>query len=227
MSDVTRIALVGSTGLIGSEIVRRAVGRNDYRIVAISRRELDLPPGAKMEVLIAPPEQWGDAIAAANAAVFACALGTTWNKSGRSEDAFRAVDQRLVLDSARAAKGAGARQAVIISSIGADARSKNFYLRVKGEVEDAFQKMKFKRLDILRPGLLRGHRGDDRRVLERLGILASPITNLVLQGPNRKYRAIDASTVAEAMLVLAAQKAGGRFMHDNDAINRAASRIDR
>ncbi len=227
MSDQTRIALVGATGLIGTALIKKAVGRTDFRIVAIARREVDLPPGARMEVLLAPPEGWGEALAAANAPIFACALGTTWSKSGEDEDAFRAVDEKLVLASARAAKEAGARHAIIISSVGADPMSKNFYLRVKGEVERAIYKIGFKRLDIVRPGLLRGPRGGDRRVLERLGILASPLVNLAMQGDKRKYRAIDADTVAEAMLFFAGEKAGGKFIHENDAIHRAVSKLDR
>ena len=58
-------------------------------------------------------------------------------------------------------------------------RSKAFYLRVKGEVEAALTKLKFRRLDILRPGLLRGRRSDDRRPLERLAMLASPLSDPV------------------------------------------------
>ena len=78
MSKPTRIALVGATGLIGTSLIRLAVGRSDIRIVGIARREAALPPGARMELLVADPENWGDAIAAANADVLVCALGTTW-----------------------------------------------------------------------------------------------------------------------------------------------------
>jgi hypothetical protein len=75
---------------------------------------------------------------------------------------------------------------------------------------------------VLRPGLLRGKRGDDRRILERIGILVSPLVNPFLTGTRRAYRAIDAETVARAALYLAMRPARGRFVHDNDAIYRAA-----
>ncbi|WP_114520349.1 NAD(P)H-binding protein [Altererythrobacter sp. ZODW24] len=227
MSDQTRIALVGATGLIGTSLIKKAVGRADFRIVAIARNEMALPPGARMEVLVAPTEGWNEALAAASAPIFACALGTTWSKAGQDEEAFRAVDEELVLDNARAAKEAGAEHAIVISSVGADPMTSNFYLRVKGEVERELRKIGFKRLDIIRPGLLRGQRSNDRRILERLGIMASPFGNLFLQGEKRKYRAIDAETVAEAMLFFAGEKAGGKFVHENDAIHRAASKLDR
>ena len=77
MSKPIRIALVGATGLIGMTLIRMAVDRPDIRIIAISRREIALPRGARMEVLVADPENWDDAIAAANADVLVCALGTT------------------------------------------------------------------------------------------------------------------------------------------------------
>ena len=162
MSKPTRIALVGATGLIGMSLIRLAVGRSDIRIVGISRREATLPPGARMELLVADPQNWGDAIAAANADVLVCALGTTWRKAGKDEAAFRSVDEVLVLDCAKAAKAAGLRQMIVISSVGAEPFSKSFYLRVKGEVEQKLGKVGLPRLDILRPGLLRGPRAERR-----------------------------------------------------------------
>jgi uncharacterized protein YbjT (DUF2867 family) len=224
MSKPIRIALVGASGLIGSSLIRLGVGRDDFRVIAIARRELDLPKGARMEVLVADPSGWGDAIAAANADVLVCALGTTWKKSGKDEAAFRAVDQDLVLACGQAARQAGIRQMIVISSIGAEAGSKNFYLRVKGEVEVALGKLGIPRLDVLRPGLLRGPRSGDRRPGERAAILVSPLTDLLLHGSLRKYRSIRASTIAQAIVGLAREKAAGRFVFEHDAIRRAARR---
>ena len=133
MSKPVRIALVGASGLIGTSLIELAVGRSDIRVIAVARRELVLPPGARMEVLLAEPAHWADAIAAANADVLVCALGTTWRKAGKDEAAFRAVDETLVLACAAAAKAAGIRQMITVSSVGADPAARNFYLRVKGE----------------------------------------------------------------------------------------------
>ena len=221
MSKPIRIALVGASGLIGSRLIALAVDRPDLRIVAIARRELALPKGAKMEVLVADPEGWGDAIAAARADVLVCALGTTWRKSGKDEEAFRAVDQHLVLACAKAAKDAGIRQTIVVSSVGADMAAKNFYLRVKGEVEQALAKLHPTRLDIIRPGLLRGPRAE-RRPAEALAQLASPFADLFLHGQYSKYRSLSADTVAKAIVGLAHEKAAGRFVHEHDAIVRAA-----
>jgi uncharacterized protein YbjT (DUF2867 family) len=221
MSKPTRIALVGATGLIGMSLIRLAVNRPDIRIIAISRREVQLPPGARMEVLVADPAGWGDAIAAANADVLVCALGTTWKKSGKDEAAFRAVDQDLVLACGQAAREAGIRQMIAVSSIGADPLSKNRYLRVKGETEQALGRLGIPRLDILRPGLLRGPRGE-LRVGERVAMVLSPLTDLLMQGQYRKYRSVRSETMAEAIVGLTREKMAGRFVFEHDAILRAA-----
>ena len=225
MSKPIRIALVGATGLVGMSLIRLAVGRSDIRIVGIARREAALPPGARMELLVADPENWGDAIAAANADVLVCALGTTWRKAGKDEAAFRSVDEALVLACAKAAKAAGMRQVIAISSVGADAMAKNFYLRVKGEVEQKLGKVGVSRLDLIRPGLLRGHR-EELRPAEKLGVLASPLVDLALHGAYAKYRSIKAEVVARAIVGLTREKMAGRFVFEHAAIRRAARRAD-
>ncbi|MEN9718717.1 MAG: hypothetical protein RIQ99_1595 [Pseudomonadota bacterium] len=223
MSKVTRIALVGASGLIGSALIRLAVQRRDIRVIAIARRELSLPRGARMEVLVADPENWADAIAAANADVLVCALGTTWKNAGQDEAAFRAVDHDLVLACAQAAKDAGIRQVIAISSVGADATSKRFYLRVKGEVEQALARLRPTRLDVIRPGLLRGARRE-RRPVERIAMLLSPLIDLFLRGKYAKYRSVSDDVIARAIVGLTKEKAAGRFVFEHEAILRAVRR---
>ncbi|MGB3737906.1 MAG: NAD(P)H-binding protein [Pontixanthobacter sp.] len=222
MSEPMRIALVGATGLVGRAVVEAAVGRPDLQLVAIARHAMPLPHGARMELLVADTDGWADALERSRARVLISALGTTWKQSGRSEANFRAVDRDLVLDTARAAHSGGVKRMVAISSIGADAEAKGFYLRVKGEVERDLRTVGFDRTDILRPGLLRGQRNGDRRWMERLGIAVSPVTDLMLQGRLRKYRSIRDAQVAQAALTFAMRKADGNFVHEHDAIASAA-----
>ena len=221
MSEAKRIVLVGASGLIGSAVIAATVGRSDMRLTALARREFALPAGARMELLVADPSEWSGLIASARADVLVIALGTTWRAAGRDEAAFRAVDEKLVLDCARAAKSAGVPRCIAVSSVGADAGARNFYLRVKGEVEAALSVLDFDRLDILRPGLLRGPR-NERRPAERLAMLASPITDLLLHGGLRRYRSVTAETVARAILNLSTAGPTGRFVHEHDAIVRAS-----
>lgn len=219
---LARIALVGATGLVGRRVIESASLVDGVRVLGISRREAVLPPGARLEMFVAPPEQWGEVLDAVRPRALICALGTTWKKAGRDEAAFRAVDQELVLATAAAAHSAGVANMVVVSAGGADPFAKNRYLRVKGETEAALGRIGFKRLDILHPGLLRGTRQDDPRLAERAAIIAAPLIDPLLRGNWERFRSIDARVVAEAALGLALRRAGGRTVHDNAAMARAA-----
>lgn len=221
MSEPKRIILVGATGLIGTAVIAAMVGRSALRMTALARREFTLPKGARMDLLIAPSSDWPGLIASARADALVIALGTTWRAAGSDEAAFRAVDEKLVLDCARAARAAGVPRCIAVSSVGADAGARSFYLRVKGEVEAALSAFGFERLDILRPGLLRGPR-TERRPAERLAMIASPVTDLLLHGGLRRYRSVTDQMMAKAILGLVTAVPEGRFVHEHDAIARAS-----
>jgi uncharacterized protein YbjT (DUF2867 family) len=223
MSRPTRICLVGATGLVGGAVIAACVGRRDVKLTAVSRREAKLPKGARMEVLLAPVDGWEDAIAAARPDVMVIALGTTWRKANKDEAAFRAVDQRLVLDCARWGLAAGARHLVVVSSAGADMAAKGLYLRVKGEVEQALGQIGFARIDILQPGLLLGPR-QEFRLLERIGQILAPVIDLFLQGRFASFRSIHVDVLAQAIITLAKQKLRGRYTYVFEDIMRALRR---
>lgn len=224
MSDVTRVVLVGATGLIGRAVMAEAVDRPDIHLVAVARREVPLPKGARMEMLLSDTEHWPDAIAAGRPHTVVVALGTTIKAVGGDRAAFRAVDHDLVLECAAAAKAAGARQLIVVSSVGAEFASKNFYLSVKGEVEAKLAKLHFERLDLLRPGLLRGHREGPARPAERLGMMLSPLVDLLLLGKLRQYRSVRDSDLARVILSLAGAKQRGRFVHHHEEFRRILHR---
>ncbi|MGX7894837.1 NAD(P)H-binding protein [Tsuneonella sp. HG222] len=225
MSDVPRILLAGATGLVGGKVMALCNGRDDLRLVALTRREAPMPGGARMEMMVAEPARWDEAVSLIGPDAAICALGTTWKKAGKDEAAFRLVDEELVLRVARSALTSGVRNFVFVSSVGAETGSKTFYLRIKGEVEQRLRKLGFHRLDILRPGLLRGQREGDRRLTERAGIAVAPLANVLLRGERRRYRAIDARVVAEAALQCTREKARGTFVHEHDSLLRYAHRF--
>lgn len=225
LPEPRRVLLIGATGLIGREVMRQAVTTPQVRLTALARREVPLPRGARMEMLVADTANWAQAIATIQPDAIICALGTTFAAVGKDEAAFRAVDQDLVLAVARAARAAGVERFVLISSVGAAISAKAFYLRVKGEVEQALGKLGFRRLDLLQPGLLRGKRAE-RRVLERVAMIVSPLTDLLLQGQWRRFRSVPAATLARAALAATLEKPGGRLTHDHDAILRLARKLD-
>lgn len=110
---------------------------------------------------------------------------------------------------------------IAISSVGASAKSANFYLSTKGKAEAALRALAFDRLDILRPGLLRGNR-EENRTGESLGIMLSPFTDSLMHGPLRRYRSIDSAVVAKAIANLALNGGEGQLIHENDAITALA-----
>lgn len=222
MSEPLRLALVGATGLVGRRIIEECVGRNDVRLVAIARREVKLPIGARMELFVARPEEWKEVLHAIKPTVLISALGSTWKKAGKNRESFRAIDRDLVLDTAVAAKKEGVERFVAVSSVNANPMAKSFYLRVKGETEIDLFKVGFQRVDILQPGLLRGARRNDFRPGETLGQLVSPIIDPFLTGKMRDFRSIDARIVAHAALGFAGRKAAGRFRHTHAQLLRSA-----
>lgn len=209
-----KIAQIGATGLIGRQLWPLLA--RHHQLLVLGRR----PSGAEREKL-GPMEEWPALLAGERIDVAVSTLGTTWKKSG-SWDKFAAVDRDAVLAFARAARSAGARHFLTVSSSGADPASGNRYLRLKGEVEEEIAAIGFERLDVMRPGLLLGERPNDRRFLERLGILADPLTRRLLVGSLDRYAGIEAEAVARAMATLIERPGPGRSTYWNRDILRLA-----
>jgi len=211
------ILVVGATGLVGQAVIADA---GDALLTILARREID-NLSSKHQLIVAPPERWPDVIAAERPSILISCLGTTIRQAG-SQMAFRAVDHDLLLAVAEAAKRAGASHMIAVSSVGAAAKSRNFYLRTKGEAENGLRALGFDRLDILRPGLLIGDREGPARLGEGIAMLAAPLTDALMRGSLRRYRSISAATVAAAIVRLAARRGTGAHIHENDAIRALA-----
>jgi uncharacterized protein YbjT (DUF2867 family) len=133
-------------------------------------------------------------------AVF-CALGTTMKQAG-SRDRFRRVDHDYVLDVARLGAEHGARHFLLVSAIGANAQSRVFYNRVKGEVEEAVSALPYRSVTIVQPSLLLGDRTEVRRgetIGEKLAFLLP-----------RRYKPVKATAVAAALVRAAREDRAGR-----------------
>ena len=206
--DSNRIALVaGANGMVGLALVRVLIDSGDYsRVIALTRRALSIesPRLANRILRFANLESEMKGLACHDAY---CCLGTTRGEAG-SQQAFRAVDHDLALSFARGAQAAGAQTLAVVSSVGADPASRNFYLRTKGETEVALEALRYRALYLLQPGLLLGTRRQ-RRLVETLARWTLPLFNPLLQGKYTRYRAIDARLVAAAMRAAARSGRGG------------------
>lgn len=193
-----RILLAGATGLTGEHLLDRLLNEPTVaRVLAPSRRplaehpHLENPVGELRELL---PQLNGPIDTAF------CCLGTTLKQAG-SQEAFRRVDHDLVLAFAERARELGARHLLVVSALGADAKSALFYNRVKGEMEEALKDQAWPQLTLVRPSLLLGPRSDFR-LGERL---AAPLMRW-LPG---KYRGIEATVLARALWRLALEEDDG------------------
>lgn len=227
------VLLAGATGLIGIELLGRLLRDEafDGRVVAPTRQTIGLSHpklvNPVMDALALNDLQVLDALSEAGVAeidTFACCLGSTIQKAG-SRAAFDAVDRGLVLRWARVARTRGARQVLLVSSVGADAKAFSFYLRVKGEVERDLGHLGYPRVDVLRPGQLLGDRAESRP-LEHIAQRAAHVYSPWLKGWLSRYRGIEAGTVAEAMAQLIRENgvAGDRIHHHDEMQQLAASR---
>ncbi|MCC7462507.1 MAG: NAD-dependent epimerase/dehydratase family protein [Gammaproteobacteria bacterium] len=196
-----RVALVaGGSGLVGARLLRVLGDAPEYaRVLALSRRPLSFehPRVANRVTRFEALEQELRGLKCDDAY---CCLGTTRRAAG-SEAAFRAVDHDLVLAFARLARQAGAQRFVLVSAAGADAGSRFFYLRVKGETEKDLEGLRFASLELLQPALLLGGRRELRPGEALAGLLAR-LLNPLLIGRLAAWRAVDAGDVAGAMLAV-------------------------
>ena len=192
------VLLAGASGFVGGLALTQLLDAPDIgRVFAVTRRPLGREH-PRLANRIVSFEQMESQLKGFTCHAAVCALGTTIRQAG-SEQAFRQVDIDAVLAFARTAKAAQAQRFVVVSSAGADKTSKHFYLRTKGEMEEALQGLGFVSLDILEPGLLLGWRGEIRP-LELLGSMFMPLVNPFLTGKREPLRAISARTVATAVV---------------------------
>ena len=204
--------IAGATGLVGSNILHQLAVRGDTPVAMARRPIKDLPANAQLleinfeQFLINGELPQCDHL-------YLC-LGTTIKTAG-SRDAFRAVDFEYSLAVAKKAIQAGATGISLVSSVGADASSKNFYLKTKGQLEDAIKSLGFSSINIYRPGILMGDRSETRP-LEGLGKIVFQVIDPLLLGYLSPYRSIQANLLASTMIDNADQFKGINYFYFKD-----------
>jgi len=206
--------LFGGTGLVGRELMKRLFEDWHYNELKVFVRKKMLIKHLHVDVIQIDFDSMNESAAMINGDDCFCALGTTMKKAG-SQEAFRKVDYEYVMNIARIAKQNGVKKFLVVSSIGADPASSNFYLKTKGEMEMALRQLSFEELIIVRPSILMGKR-TEFRLGERIGILFARILSPFMIGPIKRYRPIKAKTVARAMIKLANSSAGKIIYESNE-----------
>ena len=216
-----RSLVVGSTGLVGQALVRQLASNKNY-VKTLSRNELSpsnpLVDNIKVdfENLNLYQEHFKEVDE-----VYIC-LGTTISKAG-SKEAFGRVDIDYCLETAKQACNAGVRNLSLITSVGADLDSSNFYLRTKGIIEDKISQLDFQSLSIHRPGLLIGPR-KEMRLAEFIGQKIHPVlVNPLLFGNLSKYKCIKVEILSRAMMNCSGLEKGTKYYYYNDFIEKGSS----
>lgn len=193
-----KVLLLGATGLTGSHVLKNLLAREQVTsVTALLRRKSDFehPKLVQHEIDLDCMENHAELF---QVDAIICCLGTTIKTAG-SREQFRKVDYGYCLTAAELGRSAGANAFILMSAIAASSSSTIFYNRVKGELEEAVRHLGYPYLSIYSPSLLLGSRSE-KRTAEALGTRLVPVVNHLLIGPLERFRGIEASTVALAMV---------------------------
>lgn len=204
--------VIGATGLVGREILKQLVARPEFeRVTAAIRRPLpDDLQNPKLQTALIDFERLDERPGVFQASHVFCAMGTTIKQAG-SRERFRQVDFGYPVRVAELARAAGARHLLLVSSVGASPASRAFYLRVKGELEEAILALGFPSITVVRPSLLLGDRNEFR--------LGETIAARLAWALPRKYRAVHVRDVARALVDAAVEDRPGVRTIENPDIS--------
>jgi uncharacterized protein YbjT (DUF2867 family) len=208
--------IAGATGLVGGHCLHFLRNRPEIsEIRVVTRRPLGLSdPRIKEHIIDFDRLDQHHEIIRADY-VFCC-LGATMKKAG-DQEAFRRVDYQYPRLLADISSNNGSENFLLISAMGANPKSKIFYNRVKGELEEAVSAMPFTGIFIFRPSLFMGKR-KEFRAGEKAGDLFFRLVNPLLVGRLRKYRTIEAQAVAKAMVYMAPTRLKGLHIFESNQI---------
>jgi uncharacterized protein YbjT (DUF2867 family) len=196
---VKSAVVFGATGLVGKELIKALLENKDFEnVTAVLRKQLVLTDPRLKQIKLSDFSKIMDMRDKLKAGLFFCCIGTTIKTAGSKEE-FAKVDLEIPKSIARLAESLSSPSLVVISSIGADAGSSNFYLKTKGEMENAVRELYHGNLKFVRPSLLMGNR-DEFRFGEKVSTAFMKGFAWFFAGPFKKYKGIYASDVALAMI---------------------------
>lgn len=222
MQSLTAVVL-GATGFIGEQLVQQLLNDAAFSKVRILVRRPVKLSHPKLEAEIVNFDNLAEyRYKLGRGDCIFCCIGTTQKKVKGDKNAYRKIDVDIPVNAAKMGKDAGFTNYLLVSAVGADAHSKNFYLRLKGEVEREIADLKFKSFHSFRPSILLGER-KEFRLAEFLGKGVMQGLSSLFIGNLKKYKGIESANVARAMVAAAKSDGKGMYVHHYDDIIKAAS----
>ena len=212
--------VLGATGLIGQHLVQELL-QNEFfsKVRILVRRPLKLNH-PKVDVQVVNFNDEKDIAARIDIGdVIFCCIGTTRKKVKGNKTEYRKVDYDIPIITARLGIQHGFNQFLIVSAIGANPLAANFYLQLKGCIEEDVTALPFESIHIFRPSILLGKR-EEFRPGENISKAVVKALSFLLLGGWRKYRPIPAADVAKAMVAAANREIAGVHMYEYDEMEK-------
>jgi uncharacterized protein YbjT (DUF2867 family) len=192
--------IIGATGLTGRYLLQHLLEDEDFEAVRILvRKPVEIQHAKLHQELVNFDDLDGLTQKFGNGVVIFCCIGTTLKKVNGNLSLYRKVDFDIPVNAAKIGKANNFKKYLVISSVGANAKSKNFYLKLKGELENELKRFSYESISIFRPGQLLGKRNEERK-REKFFQSATNLLSVFLFGSLKKYHSIKADDVAKAMI---------------------------
>ena len=202
--------IIGATGLIGNYLLEELLRDAHYNTVRILiRRPVELSHPKLEKKLVDFNDSDSLLVALSNSDMVFCAVGTTQRKVKGDKAAYRKVDYDIAVNAARFCKMTGCETFALVSSVGASSQSKNFYLKLKGEVEEAVKAVGLTSVHIFRPSVLVGDR-KEFRLGEKISMGLMKIFSFLVPS---KYKPVHGKEVASAMITAGKKNTEGYFVY--------------
>ena len=210
-------AVFGATGLIGSKLIEFLKKDVNFKKIHLVLRSPTEFKDENVKIHKIDLFKKSEILNSLNTSkVVFIAIGTTMSKVKGDKDKYRRIDFGITKDIADSCKELGIDKLILVSSSGANLKSKSFYLNLKGSIEKYVTDLNLKSVSILRPSLLLGKR-NEKRFVEKLAQIAIPKISFFMPS---KYKAIKAETVAKAMLQLSITESKGvKIFHYKEIID--------
>ncbi|UJH90027.1 NAD(P)H-binding protein [Antarcticibacterium sp. 1MA-6-2] len=213
--------LLGATGLTGGILLQKLLNDARYEKIILFSRSSAAVKNRKVEEHLVDLFKLENQKDLFKADVVYCCIGTTKSKTP-NEEVYKKIDYGIPVAAAKLARENGIEKFLVISALGADPKSKMFYNKTKGEMEQEVLAQRIPETYIFEPSLIAGDR-EETRTFENLAIYAMKVLNYALIGPLKKYRSIDPETIAEAMIKVANNGYVNKVIPSNEIQEIAAS----